>query len=230
MSQPWDSPSGSDNQDSSQQNWTGGQPGAGQQGSAQQGSAQPAQGYEQGQPQYGQQQYGQPQYGQTQQYGQPQYGQAQYGQSPYGAPAAGPSRPGSITAAAVLAFVQAGAVIIASITLLAGSTSILAEDLGDDANNIGTWITILAIIGLACGALLIAGGAKSFGGSLGLLNAACAFSLVLSVVWLIFSVTQGASFGQALVAPLLYAVLPAIALAFGLSGTAQTWARTKSRT
>lgn len=238
-----------DEQDSFQRGST--QPAQGQYSQPQYGQQEYGQ-QEYGQTEYGQTQPGQPQYGQQQPfgqshpgqqgYGQPQpgqqpYGQPQPGQQPYGQPqypgqyatqAAGAGRPGSITAGAVLAFVQAGAVIIASIALLAGGTTLLAADRSNEFKSAGTWITILAILGLACGAVLIAGGAKSFGGSLVLLSAGCAFSLLLSVAWLIFSVTQGVNFGQALVTPLLYAVLPAIALSFGLSSTAQTWSRSKS--
>jgi hypothetical protein len=243
MSQPWDS-TGSGSADSTGGGQYGQQPGQqqgyDQQGYDQQGSENQQgygqQGYEQ--QGYGQQPagYGQQAYPQQPAYGQPppaggyqQPGFAQpggYPQQAFGAPTAAP-RPGSITAAAVLAFVQGGRVVIASIIVLGAGASVMSSGF-NEVGSVGTWFTILAILGLACGALLIVGGAKAFSGNLNLLTIGCAVSLVLSLGWLIFSMSNGLDFGMALIWPLIFAVLPAIAIGMAMSGNSQTWAKAKT--
>lgn len=141
--------------------------------------AQPQYGQPQsGQPQSGQPQYGQ-QYGQPQQYGTPAYGQSygqpsgqpqQYGQSygaqPYaygqsgyhqGYGSAPMSRPGAVTAAAVITFVLSGLALlgslIAGVIVLAAPDGIEDELRKDptfrDTVNPGDIDTVLTFVGLA---------------------------------------------------------------------------------
>ena len=180
-------------------------------------------GYQQPAPQPG---YQQPQQG----YPQPGYPPAGYPQQP-GYPPAGypgayppakPARPGAITASAVLAFVQAGAVIIAGIVVLAGATSVL--DINDDrAAGVGTEFTLVAIVTLICGALLVIGGAQSFQRKLTILVVGSAVSLLLSVYWLIRTMGLGADFGVAIIWPLIFAVLPIIIISLSLGSTGKAW-------
>jgi hypothetical protein len=130
------------------------------------GQGQPAQGYPQSPP------YGQPAQGypQSPPYGQPAQNQA-YGQPaqpyPYGAmPSAPPEystgpipRPGVVTAAAVLAYVQAGITLIPTVLMLAGLVGAEGGS-GDDAAF--AWIITLAQV--AGAALLITGGVQIMGG------------------------------------------------------------------
>lgn len=232
MSQPWDS-TGSGSADSTGGQQYGQQPGQ-QPGYEQQGGYPQQPGYEQPgyeQPGYGQRAYQQPGYGQQGQqlggYQQPGYGQPGFSQQGYGVPAAA-ARPGAVTAGAVLSFVQAGMVVIGAISALAGGSVVLDNNLNDATSNMGTWLTILAVLGLACSALLIIGGVKSFGGKMNLLIAGSASSLVLSVIWLIFFTSYDANFGQALIWPLIFAILPAITIGMAMSGTSQVWARAKA--
>jgi len=147
-----------------------------------------------GPPQYGQPQYGQPsgqpqqygQYGQAsgqpQQYGQPYgaqpyaYGQSGYDQGGYGS--APMSRPGAVTAAAVITFVLSGlallASLIAGVSVLAARDGIKDELLKDqnfrntfDRGDIDTVVTfvglgalffaLLALLGIVLAALVLRG-------------------------------------------------------------------------
>jgi hypothetical protein len=196
-----------------------------------------------GQP-YGQQ-YGQPagdpgqQYAQPGQYGvygQPyggQYGQQQYGPAygqpgyapmpgPSGYPAPGRGRPGAVTAAAVLAFVQAGTVVMSGIGLLAGGT-VLVQEFDREALGAGAEITIVALLTLAAGALLIIGGAQVFSRRSRMLVLGSVASLALSFYFFVRMLTLGAPVGFSLVYPLMYAILPIISLSLINSSTAKAW-------
>ena len=150
---------------------------------------------------------------------QPGYPPAGY---PGAYPPAKPARPGAVTASAVLAFVQAGAVIIAGIVVLAGATSVL--DIDDDrATGVGTEFTLVAIVTLICGALLVIGGAQSFQRKVTILVVGSAVSLLLSVYWLIRTIGLGADFGVAIIWPLIFAVLPIIIISLSLGSTGKAW-------
>ncbi|MBM9466375.1 hypothetical protein [Nakamurella leprariae] len=173
--------------------------------------------------------YGQPYGGQAgQQYGQQQYGPP-YGQpgyaampGPSGYPAPGRGRPGAVTAAAVLAFVQAGTVVMSGIGLLAGGT-VLVQEFDREALGAGAEITIVALLTLAAGALLIVGGAQVFSRRSRMLVLGSVASLVLSVYFFVRMLTLGAPVGFSLVYPLMYAILPIISLSLINSGTAKAW-------
>jgi hypothetical protein len=144
------------------------------------GQGQPAQGYPQSPP------YGQPAQGypQSNPYGQPAPSY-QYGNMP-AAPAeysSGPiPRPGTVTAAAVLGYVQAGITLIPTILMLAGLVSDDASGAAADAA-LG-WVIVLAQI--AGAALLIAGGVQIMGGkSRTLMVAGAGLELAISLFWII---------------------------------------------
>ena len=144
------------------------------------GQGQPAQGYPQSPP------YGQPAQGYPQ--SPPQgYPQAQgYGASMPPAPAeysGGPiPRPGTVTAAAVLGYVQAGITLIPTVLMFGGAVS---SDSGGAAGDVAFgWILVLAQ--LAGAALLIAGGVQIMGGKgRTLLVVGAGLELAISLLWII---------------------------------------------
>jgi hypothetical protein len=206
---PWQDPSGQ-----------GGQPG---------GYGQPPGygGFPGGQPGGYPQQGGYPQPGG---YEQPPTGAAPAGYQPYGGYPPGTGayyptpqrRPGSITGAATLSFVQSGFVIISGIVLLAGG-SVIIDQFDGELTGIGVELTVVAVVTLICGALLIAGGAQVFQRRTVLLVVACLLSLVLSVYWFIRTISVGGDVGSALVWPIVFAIMPIVALSLVNSTTAKAW-------
>src|SRR5262245_46835170 len=167
----------------------------------------------------------------SQPYGQ-QPGDYNQGQQPgYGAmPPAPPEytggpmqRPGSVTAAAVLAFVQAGLTIICTIVLMIGLAAVSgavgdAESIGgvDVDEGMLAVLWILAIVGLVGAGLLIWGGAKALSGTAGqLLVIAAAVQIVLCIVWL-------AGFSGGIIAILLV-VMPIITLVMALGSASKQY-------
>lgn len=145
------------------------------------GQGQPAQGYPQSPP------YGQP--AQPQGYPQsPPYGQPAP-QYPYGSMPSAPAeyssgpipRPGTVTAAAVLAYVQAGITLIPTVLMLAGMVN---SDGGGGSDAAFGWIIVLAQI--AGAALLITGGVQIMGGkSRALMVAAAGIELAVCLGWIV---------------------------------------------
>jgi hypothetical protein len=190
------------------------------------GQGQPAQGYPQ-QPGYGQQQgYPQsPAYGQPAQ-GYPQAPQAPYGQMPsapaeYGGPM---SRPSTVTAAAVLAFVQAGITAVPGILQLVAAVGASA-DLGGGAVAEGLAVAIATVVGTA---LLITGGVQLLGGkSRTMLIAGCALELVICLYYIVriglvdsegieaIDAGKGVFIGFAI----FFAIMPTISLVLSLGAT-----------
>jgi hypothetical protein len=130
-------------------------------------------------------------------------------------------RPGTVTAAAVLAFVQAGVTLICEIILMIGLAAISSAT--DDEGTIsgipvnegalaGVWVvTIIGIIGAG---LLVWAGVKALSGTAGmLLVIAAGVQILLCVVWL-------AAFEGGVVSVLL-AVMPIITLVLSLGGPAK---------
>ncbi|MGB3443231.1 MAG: hypothetical protein WBA97_31215 [Actinophytocola sp.] len=146
-----------------------------------------------------------------------------YGSMPAAPPeySSGPvTRPGTVTTAAVLSFVQAGLTLICSVILMIGLGALAGamddESIGGiDVNEgalAGLWI--LSIVGLIGAGLLIWGGVKALSGTAGqILVIAAALQIVLCVIWL-------AAFQGGLVAILL-AVMPIITLVMSLGGPAK---------
>lgn len=167
----------------------------------------------------------------SQPYGQQPPGNYNQGQQPgYGGmPPAPPeyggqmARPGTVTAAAVLAFVQAGLTIISTIVLMIGLAALSGAV--DEAESIGgvdvdegmlAVLWILAIVGLVGGGLLIWGGVKALSGTAGqLLVIAAAVQIVLCIVWL-------AGFSGGIISILLI-VMPIITLVLALGSASKQY-------
>lgn len=186
---------------------------------------QPAQGYPQSPP------YGQPAQGypQSPAYGQPAQGHS-YGSMPSAPPeySTGPiRRPGTVTAAGVLGYVQAGITLIPTILMLAGLVS--SESEGTAGDTAMGWIIVLAQI--AGAALLIAGGVQIMGGKgRTLMLAGAGLELAISLFWIIrvaaidsegldvIDAGKGAIIGIAI----FFAIMPTISLVMSLgAGTTQ---------
>lgn len=199
----------------------------GDQGQGQPGYPQsPAQGFPQapGYPQSPAQ--GFPQAGYPQAPGYPQQG---YGGMPPAPPEhTPPSRPGTIMAAAVLGYVQAGITLIPTILLIAGLGA--ASDVGDTGEVVLGWLVMLAQ--LAGVVLLILGGVKLAGGTTrNIYVAGAALELVICVYYLIRIVAAddaGLEFAEdmkaaATIFPLFFAIMPVIGLAMALGGAGAQW-------
>lgn len=172
----------------------------------------------------------------SQPYGQQPPGNQNQGQPGYGAPAqpgygamppappeytSGPiPRPGTVTTAAVLAFVQAGITLICSVILMIGLGAVSsavgdAESIGgiDVDKGMLAMLWVLTIVGLLGAGLLIWGGVKALGGSGQVLVIASALQILLCIVWL-------AGFSGGLISILLV-VMPVISLIMSLGGPAK---------
>jgi hypothetical protein len=125
-----------------------------------------------------------------------------------------------VTAAAVLAFVQGGVLVVAGIITLNGATALSDLDLGISRGYNGV-LTAMGILTLISAGLLIAGGVSAFGKKPWLLVAGCGLSLLLSAWWLI----QFDFFGVIITWSLLLTVLPIIAISLILGSTAKAWMR-----
>jgi hypothetical protein len=158
---------------------------------------------------------------------QPPQGYGQQPQQPYGAmPSAPPEytggpmpRPGTVTTAAVLAFVQAGLSLIGSVLMMIafGAVTAASNDssfgivIDEGKLTIGWILTVVGVIG---GGLLIWAGVKALSGTAGqLMLIACAVQIVLCIAWL-------AALGGGVVS-VIYAVMPIIALVMSLGGPAK---------
>ena len=142
-----------------------------------------------------------------------------YGPPPYPMAPQKPRKPGVVTAAAVLAFVQAGLLLIAGIATLNGGTALSDLDLGITGRAYSGVLTTMGVLTLASAGLLIAGGVSAFNKRPWLMVAGAALSLALSVWW----VVQFDVLGFILTWALLLAVMPIISLSLILSSTAKNW-------
>jgi hypothetical protein len=138
------------------------------------------------------------------------------------------ARPGTVTTAAVLAFVQAGLTLICSIILMIGLGALAGAM--DDAETIGgidvnegalAGLWILAIVGLVGAGLLIWGGVKALSGTAGkILIIAAGLQILLCIIWL-------AAFQGGIVSILLV-VMPIITLVMSLGGPAKQYEASRS--
>lgn len=136
-----------------------------------------------------------------------------YGAMPPAPPefSSGPiARPGAATAAAVLAFVQAG------ITAIPGVLSLIGSVNTGDAE---TWLATLAV--LAGVALLIVGGVQLMGGkAVNLLVIACALEVAISLYYIIRAATidsegiEAVNYGKGVIMgfAVFFAIMPVIAV------------------
>lgn len=189
-------------------------------------------GYEQaGYEQSGYAQPGYPQPG----YAQPGYPQPGYPQQP-GYPAGyqlvpmyqmprRPARPGAAVAAAVLAYVQSGFVLIGGISLFSGASELgyNTERAFTGGSRISSELTVVAVITMLAGALLIAGATTVLNRKPVLLTIGCALSLAISVYFVI----RLADFvgGIGLWVPVLFAILPIISIALTKGSEVRAWVR-----
>ncbi|UOY02850.1 hypothetical protein [Blastococcus sp. PRF04-17] len=189
-------------------------------------------------------------------YGPPVYGAAPYtaygppqqypGWPPYGAghpgywmPPGRPQRPGGVIAAAVLAFVQAGIVVIASIYLwFFASLADLALSGVDSSyspavvNALATEGTALAIIQLVSAVLLVGAGVRALNartaGARRLLLGAHAVQVALSLYWavrLTVVLGDGAESGPLLAFTAIFAAGPIVSIGLLLTAVARQWFR-----
>lgn len=163
-------------------------------------------------------------------YGQQPPGNYNQGQQPgYGAmPPAPPeysggpvARPGTVTAASVLAFVQAGLTLICSIIVVLGAAALSGaadenETIGGiDVGGTAALLWILAIVGLIGAGVLIWAGVKALSGTAGmLLVIAAALQIVLCIVWLVL----GAG-----IIPILLVIMPVIVLVLALGSASKQY-------
>lgn len=151
-----------------------------------------------------------------------------YGYPPYGYQMPrGPVRPGGATAAAVLMFIQAAVVIVSTLYVLIGASALgFAGSYGEPSgNSLGTEFTVIGILQLVSAGALIFGGVQLLSGSSRVLAiVACGVQLVFVVYWMVrigtiadFSSDNDPVF---FVVPLMYAVLPGVALPLSLNNTA----------
>ncbi|MDQ3576073.1 MAG: hypothetical protein M3443_00380 [Actinomycetota bacterium] len=137
----------------------------------------------------------------------------------------GPIRPGAATASAVLMFIQAAVVLFSTFYVLffaslAGSASAAGVS---EADSYETEFTIIGILQLVSVGLLIFGGVQLLSGNRNgrvLTIVACGVQLAFVVYWMIrigslpdFNVDGSTFF---FVVPLIYAVLPLVALPLAL--------------
>jgi hypothetical protein len=140
------------------------------------------------------------------------------GSYPSGGSPFGPVKPGVITAAAVLAFVQAGLLVFGGLVSFAGARVLADLDVSVDGPGL---LTVLGILAVVAAGLLIAGGVLVHQRKPALLIAGSAVSLALSAWWLVL-LSQGSA---EVTLPLVFAVLPIIALCLVLGGAAKNWTR-----
>jgi hypothetical protein len=188
------------------------------------GQGQPAQGYPQS-PSYGQPAQGYPQ---SPPYGYPQQqASGAFGNMPAAPPeySSGPmQRPGTVTAAAVLGYVQAGITLIPTILMLIGIAGATSD--ADAGNAVLGWLLVIAqLVGAA---LLIAGGVQIMGGkSRVLLIVGAVIELLCCLYWIIQAAAvdsggydvidtgKGVLIGFAI----FFAIMPAITIALALGGS-----------
>jgi hypothetical protein len=161
-----------------------------------------------------QQQWGPPPYAAP---GQPQPG---WGWVPYPPQPPRPQRPGSVIAAAVLAFASAVLVLVGTVYAMAFS-ALLSLARGPDSG-MGVWLALLQL-GLA--GLLVVGGLRALSRDLRWLLGATAVQLALCVHWVVVldDVVPPTVSGSVLVLPLLYGALAAVAAGLTFLPDARAW-------
>jgi hypothetical protein len=119
-----------------------------------------------------------------------------------------PQRPGSVIAAAVLAFASTLLVLLGTVYAMAFS-ALLSLSRGPDSG-IGTW---LAVVQLALAALLVVGGVRALAGDRRWLLVAAAGQLAMSVYWLVAltGIAPSTVSGSIAVLPVLYGALAVVA-------------------
>ena len=184
-----------------------------------------------------------PFYGHPQQYGPPQpYGYPGHGYpGPWGpVPPRRLQRPGQVITSAVLAFVQAGMVLFASLYIwfFASVVDVLAQDnpavFGSSRMSaLATEVTVLAVIQVVSAFLLVAAGIRALSARTGaawlLVVGAHAVQVVLAVYWAVRLITlmneaPGADSTGGLAAfTILFAAAPLVGLGLVAGGSGRRW-------
>jgi hypothetical protein len=135
------------------------------------------------------------------------------------------TRPGTVTAAAVLDFVQAGITLISSIIMMTvlGAVTSAANDeslAGIDVDEgMLTLFWVLTVAGIIGAGLLIWAGVKALSGTAGnLMMIANGLQIVLGVVWLVMGATIAIAF----------VIMPIIALVLSMQGPAKQFAASRA--
>lgn len=152
--------------------------------------------------------------------GYPGYPPAGYQFAPmYPVVAVRPPTPGGAIAAAVLAFVQAGFVLIGSVFMFTGA----GLDQGSGSDRYSSEFAVTGAILLIVGGLLIAGGTTMLNRRSMLLALGGLLSIALSVYFVIRFADF--AFGVAVWVPIIYAVLPVVAIALSRGSDVRSWVR-----
>jgi hypothetical protein len=194
------------------------------------GNPPPAGGYPQsGYPQSGYPQSGYPGYpppnpGYAPQ-GYPPPGYPGYPPPGYPYPPARPGRPGSATAAAVIAFVAAGLLIIAAIFLFSGAsaTNDFGNDFNSDTSSATAELSFDGVVNLVAATLLIVGGViltgrKAKGRTM--IAVATAIVIAAAIYWM---VRTSGSYGGTVFFALVFAALVIIAVSLASTSTTRAW-------
>jgi hypothetical protein len=182
-----------------------------------------------------------PQYGQPAPYGYPGQGYSGYGYpGPWGpVPPRRPQRPGPVITSAVLAFVQGGVVLLASLYVwfFASVLGVVSQEnpgvYADRMDSLSTEVTVLAILGIASVVLLVVAGIRALSARTRaawlLTIAAHAVQIVLAVYWAVRLVTfmndiPGPDSSAALAAvSIVFAAAPVVGLGLLLSTSSRRW-------
>ncbi len=149
--------------------------------------------------------------------------------TPYGPPPqTGPKRPGLVIAGSVLAYVNAGMIILAGALLLFGAAIVNDfEDAFDSNTNYGVEFAIDGVVNLIMGGLLIAGAVGFTSGKpIGrtLLTVGNGLVIAASVYWLLrFSGDRYNAGDGYIVWSVIFAILAILSLAFSFTGAVNRW-------
>ena len=128
-----------------------------------------------------------------------------------------PPKPGGAVAAAVLGYIQAGFVLIGGLSLFSGAAGFEILD-----TRLGGELTVVAILAVIAGGLLVAGATTLLNRRPALLNVGAALSLVISIYFVVR--LSHLEFGVVWV-PVIYAVLPVLAIALAAGREVRAWVR-----
>ena len=133
------------------------------------------------------------------------------------------TRPGGATAAAVLAYVQSGFVLIGGVVMFSGSAGLDSVRRG---TSLSSELTVIGIITVLAGGLLIAGATTLLNRKPALLLLGNALSIAVSLYFVVR--LADVAYGIGLWVPIIYAILPVISIALASSKDVRSWARARS--
>ena len=133
------------------------------------------------------------------------------------------TKPGGATAAAVLAYVQSGFVLIGGVVMFSGSAGLDSVRRG---SSLSSELTVIGIITVLAGGLLIAGATTLLNRKPALLLLGNALSIAVSLYFVVRLLDV--AYGIGLWVPIIYAILPVISIALASSKDVRSWARARS--